>query len=83
MKVITYILMNVALGHSDDVIRELIKIDQIRSASVVSGIYDVIVRVETNDLSELHSVTTHQIHKIENITKTTSLVVGTELTIPE
>jgi len=75
--------MNVALGHSDDVIRELIKIDQIRSASVVSGIYDVIVRVETNDLSELHSVTTHQIHKIENITKTTSLVVGTELTIPE
>ncbi|MHA1228347.1 MAG: Lrp/AsnC family transcriptional regulator, partial [Candidatus Hodarchaeales archaeon] len=80
---ITFILMNVALGHSDNVIKDLIKINQVRSASVVSGIYDVIVRVETEDLSELHRVTTHQIHKIPNIIKTTSLVVGTELTIPE
>ena len=83
MKVITYILVNVDLGESDNVLRELIKIKEVRSASVVSGIHDLIVRVETDDLAQLHKVTTHEIHKIPHILRTTSLVVGSELTIPE
>lgn len=83
MRVITYILVNVALGESDSVLRDLIKIDEVRSASVVSGIYDLVVRVETDDLAILHNITTHKIHKIPHILKTTSLVVGAELTIPE
>ena len=83
MKVITYILVNVDLGESDSVLRDLIKIKEVRSASVVSGIYDIIVRVETDDLAQLHIITTHKIHKIAHIIRTTSLVVGVELTIPE
>jgi DNA-binding Lrp family transcriptional regulator len=83
MKVITYILVSVDLGESDNILRNLIKIKEVRSASVVSGIYDIVVRVETDDLAELHRVTTHEIHKIPHIARTTSLVVGSELTIPE
>ncbi len=83
MKVITYILVSVDLGESDSVLRNLIKIAEVRSASVVSGIYDLIVRVETDDLAQLHKITTHKIHKIPHIIRTTSLVVGSELTIPE
>ena len=83
MKVITYILVSVDLGESDNILRDLIKIKEVRSASVVSGIYDLIVRVETDDLAQLHKITTHEIHKIPHIIRTTSLVVGSELTIPE
>ncbi len=83
MKVITYILVDVDLGESDSVLRDLIKIEEVRSAACVSGIYDLVVRVETEDLATLHKITTHQICKITHVKKTNSLVVGTELTIPE
>ena len=83
MRVITYILVNVDLGESDNVLRDLIKIKEVRSAAVVSGIHDMVVRVETDDLLQLHNITTHRIHKIPHIIRTTSLVVGSELTIPE
>ncbi len=83
MKVITYILVSVDLGVSDNVLRNIIKIKEVISSSVVSGIYDLIVRVETDDLAQLHKITTHKIHKIPHIIRTTSLVVGSELTIPE
>ena len=82
-RVVTYIMINVALGKSDSVLQELIGLSNVRSAAVVSGIYDIICRVETPDLVTLHDITANYIHKIPGVEKTTSLVVGKELTVPE
>ena len=81
-RVVTYIMITVELGMSGSVVEKLMAVNNIRSAAVVSGIYDVICRVETPDLATLHKITSDYIHRIEGITKTTSLVVSKELTIP-
>lgn len=81
-RVVTYIMITVKLGMADIVLEKLMAVNNIRSAAVVSGIYDIICRVETPDLATLHKITSEYIHKIEGITKTTSLVVSKELTVP-
>jgi DNA-binding Lrp family transcriptional regulator len=72
-----YILITVKLGFTDDVITKLKTIPGITSVAVITGEYDVIVRLETDSLEEMHDRTL-DIHVIDGIYETTTSIIQVE-----
>lgn len=74
-----YILINIKLGFTEDVLAKLKEIHGITSVAVITGEYDVIVRLETDTLEEMHERTL-DIHIIDGIIETTTSIIQKEYT---
>lgn len=75
-----YILINLKPGHSDKVIKEMRKIDNIAKISIIAGEYDVVVRAQVKNLEDLLKVT-DKLHMVDGVTKTTTQVIEKEITL--
>ncbi|MCE7741947.1 MAG: Lrp/AsnC family transcriptional regulator [Candidatus Heimdallarchaeota archaeon] len=78
MSVSAYIFFEVELGKTRQVVDELRKIPNIVRVAIVTGEYDVIVRINVENLEELFHITTDRIHMIEGITDTQTAVIEKE-----
>jgi len=79
MTISAYILLNIDIGRVKDVMDSLAKIEECRSVSVVSGVYDILVRVDVDTMEDLHDLTTERVHSIPGITKTITQVIEKEI----
>ena len=75
-----YILIHVRTGFSDDVIKEMRKIENIRKISIIAGDYDIIIRVEVRSLDKLLKVT-NKIQMITGVIKTTTHIIEKEIAL--
>lgn len=75
-----YILTMMQPGKSEKAIKEMRKIDHIAKISIVAGEYDIVVRVQVENLEDLLKVT-DKIHVIDGVTKTTTQVIEKEITL--
>ncbi|MHA1910497.1 MAG: Lrp/AsnC family transcriptional regulator [Candidatus Kariarchaeaceae archaeon] len=73
--VAAYILIDVKKGFTEQVVKALSEVDQIQLLSVVTGDYDVIIRVITNDLEDLYQLMIDYIDPIEGVNETITSVV--------
>lgn len=74
-----YILINIKLGFTEEVIAKLKEIPGITSVAVITGEYDVIARLETDSLEEMHDRTL-DIHVIDGVFETTTSIIQKEFT---
>ena len=79
--VLAYVLMEIEIGMTDDVVEELRKIPQATKVAVTTGVYDIVVLLEVADLEELYDITVRHIHKISGIKETHTAVVEKLMTI--
>ena len=80
-KVLAYLLMEIELGMTDDVVDALRKIDEATTVAVTTGSYDIVVLLETQNLEELYEITVRGIHKIPGIKETQTAVVEKMMTV--
>ncbi len=76
-KMKAYILINAKLGKTNDVLAKLKKIPGITTVAVITGEYDIIVRVETADMNEMYN-RTQEVHLIDGIIETTTSIIQKE-----
>ncbi|MDQ7055235.1 MAG: Lrp/AsnC ligand binding domain-containing protein [Persephonella sp.] len=57
------------------IMEELAKIENVKSADVVTGIYDIIVFLEGEDQNEIGKVVIRDIHSIKGVKKATTCMV--------
>ncbi|MCS7364762.1 MAG: Lrp/AsnC ligand binding domain-containing protein [archaeon GB-1867-035] len=69
------ILVNTRVGTEEEVIKKLLKIDKVREVYFVYGVYDIIVKVQADDINKLREVVTTKIRRIDNILSTSTMVV--------
>ncbi len=69
-----YVLIKVEPGHIEDILSAVTQTRHVREASAVTGSYDVIVKIEGASISEILSTVVKDIHSIEGITSTETLV---------
>lgn len=72
-QVIAYILMVTEIGKEYDVVKEISKIKGVTETRSVYGEFDVIARVEAEDLKTLDDAVT-KIRKIASIIRTVTLI---------
>jgi DNA-binding Lrp family transcriptional regulator len=74
-KVLAYLLMEIEIGMTDDVVEKLRQIDEATKVAVTTGSYDIVVLLEAKNLEHLYELTVGRIHKIPGIKDTQTAVV--------
>jgi len=73
--VIGYVLVVTDVGKEHEVVDELMKIEGVAEAQTVYGEFDILCKVECNDLKSLDSAIT-KVRKIRNVIRTMTLISG-------
>ena len=85
---IAFVLINSDLGKDVEIIgkiKDILKSEKDISYEIqgVYGVYDIVVKVSSDDSPKLRSIVTNQIRKIENVQSTLTMTVSyTHLTLP-
>ena len=72
--VVAFILINSEAGFEGEVLEMLKKIDAVKEAYRVYGVYDIIAKVETETLDELRNAVTRKIRCIDRIMNLTVML---------
>lgn len=73
MAVKAYVLIEVEVGKTAEVIKGVGTVRGVKSADSVAGAYDIVATVEVEDLDALGSLV-RQLHSVSGICKTTTLI---------
>ena len=65
-----YVLVEVAVGKTKDVITALRQVDGVMSVEAVTGPYDVIAVVEGKDINSVGDLVTKGVHSIDGVSRT-------------
>jgi DNA-binding Lrp family transcriptional regulator len=72
---IAFLLLNVKPGREEEVLSSLRGIKEVKEAQRVYGVYDTVVKIETESMEELKQVVNTRVKKMEHITSVVSLIV--------
>lgn len=72
-----YIMTNMYPGEYTKALDEMMKIKNIEKISIVTGKYDIVVKVNVNNLEQLNKLTS-QLHKINGVERTNTQVIEKE-----
>ena len=68
-----FVLIDTAAGSESDVLRDLKNVEGLE-ASLVYGICDIILRVESSSMEDLKRTITWKIRKLDKITRTETMI---------
>ena len=74
-KVTSYVLVVTDVGKEHEIVQELLKIDGVSVAQTVYGEFDVLTKVDCDNLKDLDAAIT-KIRKINGIIRTMTLISG-------
>lgn len=70
---IAYILIQCDLGAEEHIIKEIMKVPEVKEVRGTYGIYDIFCKVESKSKDELDVAITNKIRKIQKIRSTITL----------
>jgi len=69
-----YVVLNSEIGFERDILEVLKEIPEVREASRVYGVYDIIIRVEADTVGELKELN-REIRQMEKVRSTRMMIV--------
>lgn len=73
--VIAYVLLSVKTGYEYDVLEKIDEMEDVADASIIFGEYDIIVRIEVDNIGKLDSIVM-KIRKIPGVERTSTLITA-------
>lgn len=70
-----YVGIRTLLGYEEKVLEQLKKIDGVKSAVAVYGVYNVFVQIAANTKEDLDEIVTLYIQKIDGVTSKSTMIV--------
>jgi DNA-binding Lrp family transcriptional regulator len=78
MAVLAYVLFKVSSGTEREVCQKLVEFDEVLQADIIFGEYDVIAKIETQDLSTLEEFVSEKIRNVPNVLVTSTMIISRE-----
>jgi DNA-binding Lrp family transcriptional regulator len=78
MAVVAFVLFKVNSGTEREVCQKLIKFDEVLQADIIFGEFDVIAKIETQDLSALEEFVSEKIRTVSNVLVTSTMIISRE-----
>jgi len=75
-KIGAYILIKIAPGKSRTITERIAKIEGVKTAHPVTGMFDIIVFIEAADINNLTSLVRTKIQTIDGVLRTHTAIVG-------
>jgi DNA-binding Lrp family transcriptional regulator len=70
-----YLLLNVETGTEEEIMNKLKTLQEVKEARMVYGVYDIIVRVETETMEELKNVVSWTVRRLDRVRSTMTMIV--------
>jgi len=70
-----YVLISSDVGSEENIIKEIRGLDNVKEVEGSYGVYDIIVKVESNSMEALKNTITSKIRKIPQVRSTITLMV--------
>ena len=78
MAVLAYVMFKVSSGTEREVCQKLVEFDEVLQADIVFGEYDVVAKIETQDLSTLEEFVSEKIRNVPNVLVTSTMIISRE-----
>ncbi|VFJ12646.1 DNA-binding transcriptional regulator AsnC [Candidatus Nitrosocosmicus franklandus] len=69
-----YILLCCDLGSESDILQAIELIEEVEEVNRVFGVYDIIVRVSSDNMDKLKEIITTRIRKIDNVRSVLTII---------
>jgi DNA-binding Lrp family transcriptional regulator len=70
-----FVLINTEIGSESEVLDELKKIDAVKEAYMVYGVYDVVAKVGANTMDKLKEIVTWNVRRLDKVRSTLTMIV--------
>ena len=70
-----FMLINSEMGVEDELLKELKRMENVREAYSVCGVYDIVVKVEADTMEELKEVATSKTRRLDKVRSTLTMIV--------
>lgn len=72
---LAFVFMNIDAEAENEILGELKKIDNVREAHFVYGVYDIVAKVEAPSMDQLKEVVTWKIRRLDKVRSTLTTIV--------
>ncbi len=72
---IAFVLINTEIGSESKAVESLRKLDAVKEAYVVYGVYDIVAKVESKTMENLKQIIRYKVRKQEKVHSTLTLIV--------
>lgn len=69
------VLINTEIGTEQDVFEQLSKIDGVKEAYIVYGVYDIVAKLEAENMDSLKEIVANKIRKLDRVRSTLTMIV--------
>ena len=75
MPTLAFVLIKVKVGKANVVLDELRKLENVQETYMVTGVYDIVAKLEAPSLEKLGKIIADKLHEIEGVTSTVTCIV--------
>jgi len=68
--------MNIDAGAENEILKKLREVPEVKEAYFVYGVYDVVVKIETESMDRLKDVITRKVRSLDKIRSTLTTIVS-------
>ena len=72
---VAFVLINADLGAEDELVGELTKIENVKEVYIVYGVYDIVVKIESDTMEKVKETVTWKIRRLEKVRSTLTMIV--------
>jgi len=78
MAPIAFVLINTEIGSESEVLKVLKKVNGVKEAYSVYGVYDIIAKVQAETMDKLKELVTWHIRRLDKVRSTLTMIVTEE-----
>jgi len=75
---LAFVFINAEIGSEDEVLKRLRKMENVKEAHLVYGIYDIVAKVEARTMDKLKEIVTSRVRRLNKVRSTLTMMVVEE-----
>ena len=72
---VAFVLINAEIGSESEVLQALKKVNNVKEAYAVYGVYDIIAKVEAETMDKLKDIVTWNVRRLDKVRSTLTMIV--------
>ncbi len=70
-----FVLVNTEIGSENEVLASLKKVDGVKEAHAVYGVYDIVAKIGADSMDKLKEIVTWHIRRLDKVRSTLTMIV--------
>ncbi|MGD8506630.1 MAG: Lrp/AsnC ligand binding domain-containing protein [Candidatus Bathyarchaeota archaeon] len=70
-----FVLINAEIGSEEEVLNELNKVEGVKEAYVVYGVYDIVAKISADTMDKLKDIVTWNVRRLNKVRSTLTMIV--------